>query len=97
MAKVTVSRQFRDDFETWADDRLRHGDFTPSDMDEMRAMIRIDLTPGPDQLREGLTKIIAAGVEVPATIDDVEERHRLWTNYFADCATEIRNRQKVAA
>ena len=95
MAKVTVSRQFRDDFDTWANDRLRHGEFTPEDMEEMRAMIRADLTPGPDQLREGLTKIIDAGIEVPATIDDVDERVRLWTNYFAVCADEIRGRQRI--
>ena len=97
MAKVTVSRQFRDDFETWANDRLHFGAFTKEDMEEMRAMIRTDLTPGPDQLRDGLKVITAAGVEVPAMIDNVEDRIKCWTDYFAACAHEIRNRQRMAA
>lgn len=80
---ATVTRKFRDDFDTWAADRLAKGEFTPANMDEFKDLLRRDLTPGPDQLREGLTIIIAAGVEVPATIDDHEERYRLWADYFA--------------
>ena len=79
---ATVTRKFRDDFETWAADRLAKGKFTPDDMAEFKDMLRRDLTPGPDQLREGLTVIIAAGVEVPATIDDHERRYALWADYF---------------
>lgn len=97
MAKVTVTRQFKEDFDTWAQDRLQHGDFTAEEMEEMRAMIRKEFTPGPDQLREGVHLITAAGLEVPAAIDDVEERVRLWTGYFADEARTIRARYRRAA
>ena len=80
---ATVTRKFRDDFDTWAADRLTKGEFTPANMDAFKDMLRRDLAPGPDLLREGLTVIIAPGVEVPATIDDHEERYRLWADYFA--------------
>lgn len=87
---ATVSRKFRDDFETWAADRIARGEFTEADMAEFRAMLRRDLTPGPDQLREGLTVIVAAGIEVPAAIDDHEERYRMWSDFFAAEAGAIR-------
>lgn len=80
---ATVTRKFRDDFETWAADRIASGDFSEADMAEFKDLLRRDLTPGPDQLREGLTLINAAGVEVPATIDDHERRYRLWAGFFS--------------
>lgn len=89
---ATVTRKFRDDFECWAADRIARGQFTQAEMTEFKDMLRRDLTPGPDQLREGLTVIIAAGVEVPATIDDHEERYRLWADFFAVEAEAIRDR-----
>jgi len=94
---ATVTKRFKDDFETWAADRLARGQFTPTDMGEFKDMLRRDLTPGPDQLREGLTVIVAAGVEVPATIDDHNERYRMWAEYFAAEAEAIRTLQGRAA
>lgn len=87
---ATVTRKFRDDFDTWAADRLRKGEFTPADMEELKEMLRRDLSPGPDHLRAGLSVIIAAGMEVPAAIDDYEQRYRLWADYFAIEAEAIR-------
>lgn len=92
-----VTRKFRDDFDTWAADRLAKGEFTPADMTEFKDMLRRDLAPGPDQLREGLTVVIAAGVEVPATIDDREERCRLWAEFFDVEAEAIRQMRAKAA
>lgn len=94
---ATVTRKFRDDFDTWAADRLAKGEFTETDMAEFKDLLRRDLTPGPDQLREGLTIIIAAGVEVPAAIDDHERRYQLWADYFAVEAEAIRQMQRKAA
>lgn len=94
---ATVTRKFRDDFECWAADRLARGEFTEHDMAEFKDMLRCDLTPGPDQLRKGITVIIAAGVEVPATIDDHEERYRLWSDFFAVEAEAIRALKQKAA
>ena len=88
---ATVTKQFKDDFECWAADRLAKGEFTPADMAEFKNMLRRDLAPGPDQLREGLTVIIAAGVEVPATIDDHDRRYQLWADFFSVEAEAIRN------
>ena len=87
---ATVTRKFRDDFECWAANRLARGEFTEADMTEFKDMQRRDLAIGPDQLREGLTVILASGLEVPATIDDHEERYRLWADYFAAEAEAIR-------
>lgn len=94
---ATVTKRFKDDFETWAADRLARGQFKPAEMEEFRDLLRRDLTPGPDQLREGLTVIIAAGVEVPATIDDHNERYRMWAEYFAAEAEAIRALQRRIA
>lgn len=93
---ATVTRKFRDDFECWAADRLARGQFTAADMAEFKGSLRRDLAPGPDLLREGLTVIIAPGVEVPATIDDHEERYRLWSDFFAAEAEAIRRLQQKA-
>lgn len=87
---ATVTRKFRDDFECWAADRLARAEFSEADMAEFKEMLRRDLAPGLDQLREGLTVILASGVEVPATIDDHEERYALWADYFAAKAAAIR-------
>ena len=94
---ATVTRKFRDDFEAWAADRIARGVFTDAEMAEFKDMLRRDLTPGPDQLREGLTVSIAAGVEVPATIDNHERRYALWAEYFDLEAEAIRQMQKKAA
>lgn len=87
---ATVTRKFRDDFEAWAADRIARGEFTEDEMADFKDMLRRDLAPGADQLREGLTIIIAAGVEIPAAIDDHEERLRLWADYFAAEADALR-------
>ena len=93
---ATVTRKFRDDFETWAADRLTRGQFTEADMAEFKDMLRQDLTPGPDLLRAGLV-VIVGGVEVPAVIDDHEERYRLWADFFAVEAEAIRTLKQKAA
>lgn len=93
---ATVTRKFREDFETWAADRLARGKLTDVDMEAFKDLLRRDLTPGPDQLRAGLSVMIAAGVEIPATIDDREERYRLWSDFFAAEAEAIQfNQRKV--
>lgn len=79
---ATVTREFKANFDTWAADRIRSGIFTDADMDEFKTFLRKDLTPGPDQLRKGLT-ITENGVERSSAIDDREERYLLWSNYFA--------------
>lgn len=80
---ATVTREFKANFDIWAADRLRSGAFSKEDMEEMRGLIRKDLTPGADRLRQGLT-ISENGIDRSSAIDDHEERYRLWANYFAD-------------
>lgn len=97
MADIRVTKQFKDDFDTWAADRLSAGIFTQEEMDGLKAMLRIDFAPGPDQLRAGYKVINAAGVTIPAAIDNHEERYRVWTAYFADEAAQIRRPLRKAA
>lgn len=97
MSKVTVTKQFKEDFDTWAADRIKWGDFSPSEMDEFKAMLRQDMAPGKDQLRDGLDVIKAAGVTVPAMIDNHEERIKLWSEFFAQSAKAIRQGWRKAA
>lgn len=90
MAKV--SAKFKGDFEFWAEQKIKAGHFTTAEMDELKVMIRKDLTEGPDQLRQGVEVITAAGVAMPATIDDHQERYRLWGSFFDSECQEIRVR-----
>lgn len=90
MATVTVTKEFKQDFDLWATEAVACGDFTKPDMDELKAMLRKDFQPGHDQLREGLKAITMAGLVVPAAIDDYVERIRVWTVFFADKANQLR-------
>lgn len=81
---ATVTREFKANFDAWAADRISRGEFSESDMEELKGLLRKDLQPGPDQLRQGLMHINEAGIERPTMIDDRDERYRLWENYFAD-------------
>ena len=87
---ATVTKKFRDDFETWAGHRLASGDWTETEMQEFKGMLRKDLAPGPDQLRAGISTA-AGSITKPAAIDDHEERYRLWADYFSAEASEIKN------
>ena len=87
---ATVTKAFRDNYDYWITHKLEIGEFTNKQADDLKDMIRKDLTDGPDQLREGLKIIIASGVEVPATIDDHLERYKAWDDFFSVECTEIR-------
>jgi len=95
MAKAT--RQFRDNFEAWAQHKIDVCEFTLAEMEEWRAAIRKDLTPGPDQLRAECEYFDSIGVKRPAMLDDHEERYRLWDSFFANELADILIRQRMAA
>ena len=82
MADFKVTKRFKEQFDIWAKSKVANGDFTAEEIEDLKVLLRKDFTPGPDQLRAGLTFIKAAGVEVPATIDDHEERYRVWDEFF---------------
>ncbi len=86
---ATVTRQFKDDFDTWAAARIACGAWTTSEMEEFKDMLRRDLAPGPDCMRQGLI-ITIAGVDVSVAIDDHEQRYSQWAEYFAAEAEAIR-------
>lgn len=87
---ATVTKKFRDDFETWAAHRIASGEWLEAEMTEFKEVLRKDLAPGLDQLRRDISVTIA-GEESPASINDHEERYRLWADYFAAEAEVIRN------
>jgi hypothetical protein len=41
--------------------------------------------------------VIVAGIEIPAAIDDHEERYRLWDTFFADEAECLRKQERKTA
>ena len=86
---ATVTRKFRDDFETWAEHKKAAGAMSAAEIEELRQTLRADFSPGPDTLRAGLTIHLADGCEIPAAIDDHEERYRLWADFFAAEAEAI--------
>jgi hypothetical protein len=86
---ATVTREFRNNFENWAQRKIDACHFTLAEIEDLRGLIRKDLTPGPDQLRGECEFLTAAGVKIPATIDDHEERYRLWESFFAARCKEL--------
>lgn len=95
MAKAT--RKFRDNFDAWSQYKIAAGHFTVQGIEELRALIRIDLTPGPDQMRAECEFFTIAGVKIPATIDDHEERYKLWDDFFAAEVADIQLAERQAA
>lgn len=95
MAKAT--RQFRDNFEAWAQHQLDACNYTLSEIEGLRGMIRKDITEGPDQLRGECVFLTSKGVKIPATIDDHEERYRLWDGFFAAELADIELMARQAA
>lgn len=91
---ATVTKEFRDDFETWAADRVSKGQFTAIEMDEFKDLLRRDLSPGEDTLRSGLV-VSVGGVDIPAAIDNHQERYRCWAEFFRVEATAIRQLNEV--
>jgi hypothetical protein len=96
MATVTVTKQFKDDFDLWSKDAIQRGEYTEADMTELKGLLRKDFQPGPDQQRDQLEFLTANGV-VSAMIDSYEERIRVWTSFFAAKANEIRAMYRMAA
>ena len=97
--KVTVSPAFRRNFEIFAEHRIASGLFTAEEMEYLRELIRKDLRPGPDPIRAEVDCLEIAGVRIPATIDDVADRYRLWEEFLADEveAIELANNERRSA
>lgn len=97
MATVTVTKQFAEDFKLWSDFRVSEGEYTPEEMEQLKAQVRAELAPGPDQFRKSYSVLTELGVEIPAAIDDQAKRVALWAGFFADEADQIRNLRRKAA
>ena len=92
----TVTKAFKDNFEAFAAHRVASGAFSVSEMDEFRALVRKDLEPGLDQIRGEVDCLEIAGVKIPATIDDVSDRYRLWDEFFSAEVEEIERAENSA-
>lgn len=84
-------------FETFAADRVAKGWFSADEVVDLRRAVKQDLRQGPDTLRQGIEFVTADGGTVPATIDDRDERYRLWDEFFASEAEDIKLHRRVAA
>ena len=77
-------------FETFAADRVAKGWFSADEVVELRRAVKQALRPGPDTLRKGLEFVTADGGTVPATIDDRDDRYRIWDEFFSAEAAIIK-------
>lgn len=91
---ATVTRKFKANFLTFAAHRVATGQWSDDDVAELQESVRADLSPGPDLQRAGLVFVLASGVEIPAAIDDHEERYRLWDEFFEAEAEAINQIQE---
>ena len=80
---ATVTKKFRDDFEVWAKKKVADSEWTLDEVEGLKAILRADFSPGNDLLRTSQVVIGANCVEIPAAINDHEERYRLWADFFA--------------
>lgn len=107
MATVTVTKQFKENFELWAKDAIESGEMTkaqlegvPGDPDEMvalgfRGILRkFELADGPDLLRAEFEIRLPDGSYNKAAIDCPKRRFAAWDAFFAEKADEIRNRYR---
>ncbi len=96
--KFLVSPGFRRNFEIFVEHRVASGVFTIDEIEGLREIIRKDLRPGPDNNRVGVDCLEISGVRIPATIDDVADRYRLWEEFLADEveAIELANNERRA-
>jgi hypothetical protein len=92
-----VTKRFRDNFEVFAENRVASGAFSADEMDALRSLVRKDLEPGPDQIRGAVDCLEIAGVKIPATIDDADERYRMWDDFFASEADDIATQRRIDA
>lgn len=79
---AAVTKRFRDMFDAFAEERIRSGYYTHEDVEELRAVVRRDLHPGPDTQRGSVDCLMIDGQPVSACIDDADERRQLWEKFL---------------
>lgn len=110
MATVTVTKQFKDNFDTWAADVIERGEWTKAQMegipghaDEMQAigfkgiLRKFELSDGPDRLRDTLMHRLPDGSYTKSAIDCPKRRFAAWDAYFSEQAEIIRSRSRRSA
>lgn len=110
MATVTVSKQFKENFDLWANDVVETGEWTkaqiegvPGHEDEhirmgFKGILRAyELADGPDRLRDTLMFVLPDGSYTKAAIDCPKRRFAAWDAFFAEKADEIRRPMRKAA
>lgn len=109
MATVTVTKQFRDNFDIWAKHVVEFGEWTqaqiegvPGHEDEhirmgFKGILRAyELADGPDRLRDTLMFVLPDGSYTKAAIDCPKRRFAAWDAFFSDRVAEIKNLSRKA-
>lgn len=96
MAEVRVTKEFKENFDLWAEDAIDYKDWTADGIDGLKKLMReYELADGPDRLRDTLVHFTPEGKEQPSAINDPKERYGYWNRFFAEKANEIRRRQLI--
>lgn len=98
MAEVRVTKQFKDDYDYVTAYWVSSNEWTQEEVDGLKELMRkFELADGPDRLRDDLVHYTAEGVEKPSAINDPKDRYKLWADWFADEARQIKSIFKAAA
>jgi hypothetical protein len=90
MAEVKVTKQFKDNFDIWANFVVDRGEWSQEEIEGFKQLLReYELADGPDRLRDDLVHYTPEGTEKPSAINDPKERYRYWDRFFAQKAAEI--------
>ena len=90
MAEVKVTKQFKDNFDIWANFVVDRGEWSQEEIEGFKQLLReYELADGPDRLRDDLVHYTPEGKEQPSAINDPKERYRHWDRFFAEKAVEI--------
>ena len=90
MSEIRVTKQFKDNFDTWSDFVVDRGEWTLDEIGGLKRLLReYELADGPDRLRDELVHYTPEGKEKPSAINDPKERYRHWDRFFSEKAAEI--------
>lgn len=88
-----VSKEFKADFDLVTQTWVKHGEHTQAEMDKLREVLRVELSPGPGLPHPRINGEYVKGWRPLSQ----EQRVEAYTKAFADWAAEIRRDEARSA